>query len=484
MNHKKTSPNLYRPTQRGQPQRSRFPVLGRGNGRRNSEQKTVAPTRWGEPGNTRFASDGWEGEANNWRGGGGRGGKRGDWRGDDRGGKRGRSYFPEVGMRGIGGGRKGRQNSTKHEHIQLNKQIASCTSAEAVFEALQQGRGRGVVPNAVNVSTAIHRLGRAGARGHERDSRFQTLLAEAEHMAADFKPQNVANTLWAFATMRVEMPKPLVECMVLQAERVAADFNPQDVANTLWAFATMGVQMPKPLVECMARQAERMAADFNPQEVVNTLWAAAASDHVASLFSVFAQIAAMAKQSRVWPDFSLPEVHQMHQFFLAAEQDCPDKECLSLLASPDVQVLAMRCREAFVAYSRAKTNPSRLQARVASSFRRVLEEDRRGQGVEVAEEQVLEVDGGGYSVDMVLRGLEEGRRVVGVVVEVDGPSHFVAVAGGEEGAWRENGSTSLKRRLLVGLGWEVISVPFFEWNLLRGSNAKDRYVRELLHFFF
>ena len=257
-----------------------------------------------------------------------------------------------------------------------------------------------------------------------------------------------------------------------------SDFKPQEVANTLWAFATMGVEMPKPLVACMALQAERMAADFNPQGIANTLWAAAASEHVASLLPVFARIAATAKQQRAWPNFSAENERQLHQFFLAAEQDNLDIGYSKLLlAASHVQSLATRCREAFVAGSRAEASPSRLQAEVASSFRRVLEKDRRGKGVEVAEEQVLEVDGGGYSVDMLLRGLGKAR---GVVVEVNGPSHFVALAGGEEGAWRENGSTGLKRRLLVGLGWEVISVPFFEWNLLRGSNAKDRYVRELL----
>ena len=106
--------------------------------------------RGGEPGSNRRGSDGRAGaSAGNWRGG-NRGGRRGGERGGWSGGKQG------------GGGRKGRHNSTKHENIQLNKQIASCTSAETVFAALQQGRGRGVVPNAVNVSTAIHKLARHG----------------------------------------------------------------------------------------------------------------------------------------------------------------------------------------------------------------------------------------------------------------------------------------------------------------------------------
>ena len=184
-----------------------------------------------------------------------------------------------------------------------------------------------------------------------------------------------------------------------------------------------------------------------------------------------------------------------------------------------------------------------LQAEVASTFCRVLEEDRAGEELEVLEEQVLEEDGGGYSVDMILKGLggQEGAgddcigmgdrvqvkggkydgksatvcsvgastcklelgdgsvtgnvrmtcltKVSGsggerrVAVEVDGPSHFVSVARGEVGGetgWRVNGSTLLKRRLLAGFGWEVLSVPFFEWNANRGKAAKEAYVRRLL----
>ena len=60
-------------------------------------------------------------------------------------------------------------------------------------------------------------------------------------------------------------------------------------------------------------------------------------------------------------------------------------ECSRLLAAPHVQALATRCYETFVEQSRAGASPSTLQAEVASSFRRVLEEDRRGEGVEVAE---------------------------------------------------------------------------------------------------
>ena len=56
-------------------------------------------------------------------------------------------------------------------------------------------------------------------------------------------------------------------------------------------------------------------------------------------------------------------------------------------------------------------------------------------------------------------------------VEVDGPSHFLLPD--SRGEQAPNGSTLLKRRLLVRAGWRVLSVPYIEWNAL-GSNAEKR----------
>ena len=62
--------------------------------------------------------------------------------------------------------------------------------------------------------------------------------------------------------------------------------------------------------------------------------------------------------------------------------------------------------------------------------------------------------GGGYSVDIQLvDGQTEG---LGVVIEVDGPSHFLRVNGGtDRSTLATNGSTRLKHRLLEAMGWRV-----------------------------
>lgn len=71
----------------------------------------------------------------------------------------------------------------------------------------------------------------------------EVLDAAAEHAAntlAESNPQNLANILWAFATMgRI----PCAKLLSKAAERfiqLLPIYNQQGIANTLWAFATLG----------------------------------------------------------------------------------------------------------------------------------------------------------------------------------------------------------------------------------------------------
>jgi hypothetical protein len=79
------------------------------------------------------------------------------------------------------------------------------------------------------------------------------------------------------------------------------------------------------------------------------------------------------------------------------------------------------------------------------------------------------VDGAsGYSIDILVKLNKGGHRIA---VEVDGPSHFYA------SGKKPLGATLLKRRHLGLLGYKVVSVPYFEWMLLKDSGAKTEYVR-------
>jgi len=87
-----------------------------------------------------------------------------------------------------------------------------------------------------------------------------------------FKSQEVANTLWAYATMGREPGAGLMRVLEGREEALADTFKAQEVANTLWAYATMGREPEAGLMRVLEGRAEALADTFNTQGVANTLW--------------------------------------------------------------------------------------------------------------------------------------------------------------------------------------------------------------------
>ena len=72
-----------------------------------------------------------------------------------------------------------------------------------------------------------------------------------------------------------------------------------------------------------------------------------------------------------------------------------------------------------------------------------------------------------YPVDMAL----PDRKIV---IEADGPTHFT------NNTRRPLGATALKRRLLCRLGWNIVSVPYFEWGACSDQKQQYAYMKRRL----
>ena len=71
------------------------------------------------------------------------------------------------------------------------------------------------------------------------DAQLCTVLArEAEKRMRGFKPQNLSNTAWAFATLGL-VDVQLLTALMREAERLG-DFKAQGLANTAWGLAKAG----------------------------------------------------------------------------------------------------------------------------------------------------------------------------------------------------------------------------------------------------
>ena len=94
-------------------------------------------------------------------------------------------------------------------------------------------------------------------------------------MKEEFKPQEVSNMVWAFATVD-KRHGALFKAMgdEVVAHDHLREFRPQDVSNTVWAYATAGVNHPQ-LFEKMANHIVGLdnLRRLDPQAISNTLWA-------------------------------------------------------------------------------------------------------------------------------------------------------------------------------------------------------------------
>jgi hypothetical protein len=66
---------------------------------------------------------------------------------------------------------------------------------------------------------------------------------------------------------------PLLLALERRAEAISGEFNSQDVANTLWAYATMGRKPGERLMGQLGRRVDAISGELNSQDVANTLWA-------------------------------------------------------------------------------------------------------------------------------------------------------------------------------------------------------------------
>ena len=157
---------------------------------------------------------------------------------------------------------RGRGSGTSSKHIKLNQDlIAAAKSGDSELYVLVMERLQDF--NAVNAATAYQKL---LLMRIARDTRRQQDAGLGRHSARDevlailepvlckqhipmFGARECANTLHTLAKTRHRPPCVLVLCALeARALAVLGDFNPQNIANTLWAFATLGLQPSEELM--------------------------------------------------------------------------------------------------------------------------------------------------------------------------------------------------------------------------------------------
>jgi hypothetical protein len=115
--------------------------------------------------------------------------------------------------------------------------------------------------------------------GHAVPALLDAIAAEAERRVGEFNAQNLANTAWAFATAGHPAPT-LLDAIAAEAAPRVGEFLSQELANTAWAFVKAGHAAPA-LLDAIASEAALRVGEFKPQELANTAWAFATAGHAA-----------------------------------------------------------------------------------------------------------------------------------------------------------------------------------------------------------
>ena len=250
-------------------------------------------------------------------------------------------------------------------------------------------------------------------------------------------------------------------------ERVAWNFTPSEIANVLWAYATLGVMPSAGVVGLLEGQLRAVAGQLNHQDIFMTLWAACflsigSPDVACKLARALGQRAlALAEM----PQYKKEDLAQMHQFIVACSLD------LTLRASVPSSVLELQGRMApscRAAFAECDVTESRTQQQVSDTL--------RSMGMAVEDEYICPLSG--YSIDMLVRDVDAseqrrtGQAQKGWAVEFDGPHHFLSNKS-------PNGATLIKQRHLQLLGYALVNVAYWEWNGLRPGQRED-YLRRRL----
>ena len=141
------------------------------------------------------------------------------------------------------------------------------------------------------LANIAHGVAKSG-QGSTMGPLMTALASSIAWHAGDAKPQELANTAWAFATAGHPAPE-MYDALAKAATPYMSEFNPQELANIAWAFATAAHSAPA-LFDAVAAVAAPRLAEFTEQGLSNTVYAFAKAEHRAP--ALFDAVAAMAKR--------------------------------------------------------------------------------------------------------------------------------------------------------------------------------------------
>jgi hypothetical protein len=334
------------------------------------------------------------------------------------------------------------------------------------------------ISNTVWSYATLYSSSESRARTVEYKNLFSEVEKKGEFLIRCGTTQNIANTAWSFKKNSVD-GSIILEEIDKRADDIIRRSTTQEISNISLAFAEMG-DVPKNFFQFLSDDSERFVSTATCQELVNV----AASVVTLDLLD-------------------LPLLSKVWERILATSP--------SEFAMEELRALA-HCEIHSVVFEKDLTPvPTGLKAKMMEAAK-LLDTDMEGAGVlddygvwmshpnaaDKISEMLTEI---GFEHEREVapaRAQPDSRRMQRhnygstwgidfanvekkIAIEYDGTDHFLTVL--STNTLRENGRTKAKRRLLEGLGWKVVNIPFLHRILFLPKEEGLAYLRGRLEQF-
>eukprot|EP00803_Ostreobium_quekettii_P009551 evm.model.scf_85EXC.8 EVM.evm.TU.scf_85EXC.8 scf_85EXC:58931-61486(+) len=302
-----------------------------------------------------------------------------------------------------------------------------------------------------------------------------TLATRAIEMNQSMKPWSIAVVCWGVASVRYCDPS-LMDCLAARGIECLKNpglrrlFFPQTTAMICYGFGSLNhasSAVSRKFLVMLGDRALESVEDLSNQALATISWSLAAAGclHCELFDKLQTEMSARAsKHGDLRKLLTRPELTMLHQVTVALRQEAPFLYC-HLPETTNASELFTLLYDAGRTITRTEQHwLERVTHEVKrqTSFHTEVADTVKALGLEFELEHLDH-----YSIDIALVKHK-------VAIEVDGPSHFVL------NTLQPMGATILKWRGLSGLGWRVVSVPFFKWDKLGTLELRQAYMKNLL----
>ncbi|DBA85926.1 TPA: hypothetical protein ACH3X1_005470 [Trebouxia sp. C0004] len=318
---------------------------------------------------------------------------------------------------------------------------------------------------------------------------LNSLAAETLRQLPYFKPQELANTLWAYATLGYTPMPDWLGQMGVACEGQVGGCKPQELSSLIWALGSLRHHPGAAFLRTATEAANRQLDKFKPGELCNFVWGVAQLTPQADVDL----LQEVLQASATWSEGVGPVEVSRLLWGLAVLDELPKPAAAGLydkLAQMPLTSFTAECLDQILQVDAfLECSVGSLMHRLPLQLQRALQLTLVNSLQQHHSSQMLLDTSAGLSALSVPHSapylMQDGPLLVDVAIL--GPCPAIALQIEDPGElavnapWLPLGNTRLKQQTIRSKGWQVVSIPFYIWNMLGTLPLRAAYLQQLLH---